>query len=181
MALKTKIKVPDEMESFVKKKLNEIVQDNELLNQVGDIARKDMIVEILKGNEPATGKPFASSKIGKKWREKKKELSEYNTPIDSKAGGGTSVARLAFTGQWLKSLKHTLERNKEGKKEILIFPDGDHKPYSTKSGKSKQKPISNEDLGQYLIEQGRNWKGVSPRIQKRLVNLVRTFIRRKLK
>jgi len=173
-----KIKIPKEFPAGVSKTLKDFASDPKLLNQLGEIARKDIVATIIQAKEPSTGNPFKNRTITTGWRDRKKELSGSNAPLDGPAGSG-KLARLVFTGQWIKSFIHKIIK-KDGKSTIEIGPSGTHQPYVGVSGKKAGSAVSNEVIGDGLLLQGRNWLGLTERTQTTLRNLVRTYIRREL-
>lgn len=176
---KVNVKIPASLEERVRRDLQEIIKRDELLNDVGEIARKSVIQSILQAKEPATGQPFKERKLSDKWRKRKAALSGSNRPVDATAAGGSSLARLVFTGQWLESFKHRIIEQ-QGKKVVALGPTGTHQPYKNLDGTASGKPIKNETLGKYLLDQGRNWVGIPEKIKKIMINTVRAFIRREL-
>jgi hypothetical protein len=179
MKSKIDIKVPRGIEKNVKATLEEIIQRDSILSEVGEVARKDIVANIVQAKEPETGKPFANRTITKEWKDRKKELSKTNTPFDAASGGGSSLARLIFTGQFIKSFRSRISKA-TGRKMITVGPEGTRTPYKNKNGTRMGKTPTNEKLGEYLLDQGRDWLGFPERIRKRIVNTVRAHIRREL-
>lgn len=180
MAFKMNIKVPKKLQLRVREKIERIIQDDEILDEVGEIARKDAVAHILQAKNPATDQKFKP--ISKEWQKRKRRLSTVNTPIDARAGGATRAARLAFTGGFLKSFTHRIVRGYRNRKIVEIGPTGNRSPYRNLNGsRSKGGAKTNQELGKYLIEQGRDWRGVPTRVHKRINTAVRRFIRRKLR
>lgn len=173
-----KITVPKEIEARVSQQLKSYTDDPKLLNQLGEIARKDIVATIIQAKEPATGQPFKNREITTEWRDRKKKLAGSNAPLDGPAGSG-KLARLVFTGQWIKSFVSKIVKN-QGKNKIEIGPSGEHQPYVNAEGKTVGKVVDNEVIGKGQLAQGRNWLGVTERTQQTLIKLVRTYIRREL-
>ena len=179
---KVKFSVPKDLEKKVKERIDQIIQEDEILLDLGKITQAEMIKSILQAKEPGSGQPFKNREITPAWKKRKKALSQKNSPIDSRAGGGSNLARLAFTGQFLKSFKSKIEKTKGGRKQLAIGPEGERKRYIGVKGKPLQgKMPSNDDLGTYLRDQGRDWKQFPEKMRQRLTNLVRAYIRRKLR
>lgn len=174
-----KVTVNSDVEKKVRDRINAALQDDGLLNEVGTIAKNTIVATIITAKEPATGKPFANPEITPEWRQRKRRLSTVNTPFDPSAGGGSKKARLLFTGQFLKSIVNTITRI-GGRKVITVAPSGTHQPYMGIRGEPVGRPIENQTLGQYLIEQGRDWAGFPESSKKRLVTAARNYLRRKL-
>lgn len=175
-----RITIPRGLKDSVAKEIESVIGDTKLLEQVGEIARKDTVTNVLKAIEPSSGNQFAAPLITDQWRERKRQLSKVNSPIDGAAGGGSSKARLAFTGQFLASIKATIGRVR-GVRTILVGPQGDREPYKNLDGSPSSSTPTNEELGAYLIEQGRDWTGVSRQTIRAMVQLVRAELRRKLR
>lgn len=176
---KLKVTVGPGVQAAVRAKIDEALQDDKLLKEVGDIARADIVAQIVMAKEPATGKKFASPTITPEWRERKRRLATTNKAFDAASGGGTGSARLIFTGQWIQSIVNRVTKL-GGRKVIEIGPTGKHEPYIGIGGDRIGKTITNEQLGEYLREQGRDWTGFPERARKRLVTAARNFLRRKL-
>jgi hypothetical protein len=181
LGFKMNIRVPKELKANTKKRIETIIQDDEVLNEVGVIARKSAVAQILQAKEPATGNKFSSPTITDGWRERKLRLSTVNTPIDARAGGGSKMARLAFTGQFLKSFIHNITRDLRGRKVVQVGPQGQRTQYRQLKGGTTKGPALNETLGQYLIDQGRDWRGVPANIKNVINKAVSAYIRRKLR
>jgi hypothetical protein len=179
MKSKVTIKIPPGLEAKVRSTLDDIIQQDEVLTEVGEIARKDIIANIEQAKEPSTGNGFADREISKGWKDRKSKLRATNQAYDSRSGGGSSLARLIFTGQWIQSFK-TILAKQGSRKVITVGPTGIHKPYKNLDGTQSGQAISNVKLGEYFKSQGRNWTGFPERIRTRIVNVVRAHIRREL-
>ena len=162
------------------KEIQKGLRGNPLLNQVGD--------EIIKDNrrEARTGKGFDSKpEIGQK-RTKMPPLAD--STIDARdylkrAGNSTdnvfSLKRsnLTVSGQLLSSIV------KEIKKGALIIRLSDQKraPYKTlnqRQSRSKKAPPSNQEVADFLEEQGRHFLGIDDKTEKKIKTIVIRFIRR---
>lgn len=179
MKSKVNIKIPKGIEAKVRNTLDEIIQEDSILNEVGEIARRDIIAHIEQAKEPRTGNGFAERQITDGWKTRKSKLRSTNQAFDSRSGGGSKLARLIFTGQWIKSFKTVLGKDKS-RKVVTIGPSGIHQPYKNLDGTQSGQAIPNNKLGQYFKEQGRDWTGFPERIRSRIVNVVRAHIRREL-
>lgn len=175
---KIKVTIPKGVEDKIKKVIFDITNQDELLKQVGEVARKDIVATILKGKSPETGNGFQNRTLTPEWRKRKKSLSRFNSPVDSSAGGGSSVARLVFTGEWLKSFVVGIVQGKQ--KSVEIYPDGIHSQYTAVKGGNLGERVPNLKLGEYFIKQGRDWRGVTAKTKGVLVKLVQSYIRREL-
>lgn len=174
--------LPKSLEKDARDKIDSIIQQDELLKSLGAIVKAEMIKMILQAKEPGTQKPFKNRTITEQWKKRKKALSKKNAAIDSRAGGGSNLARLAFTGQFLESFKVSVDKTRSGRKQLAIGPVGERKKYVGVKGKPlKGKPPSNDSLGKYLRDQGRDWKQFPEKTRSVLVKLVQAYIRRKLK
>ncbi len=172
---KFKVKVGKDVERDVKALVNSIIKRPEVLEPAAKITLNEIKLSIVKAKEPATGKNFSAPKITDKWKQRKKRLSEVNEPFDALSGGGSSKARLIFTGQWINSIVYFLKP-----KQIEIRPDGDHQPYKNLDGSKSGKSIPNQTLGKYLAEQGRNWIGFPEKLRARVTKAIQSQIRREL-
>ena len=173
------VRVGPDVEASLRRRINEVIQDERLLNEVGAIAAADIKAHIVATKEPETGRNFAVPTITPEWQKRKKRLSTTNQAFDAASGGGTRKARLIFTGQFINSIIHRIGKL-NGRKVIEVGPTGMHQPYVGIKGGPVGKSIPNEKLGQYLKDGGRDWTGFPARIQKRLVTAARNFIRREL-
>ena len=174
--------LPKNLEQDVKNKIDSIIQDDKLLKDLGEITKAEMVKSILQAKEPGSGQPFKNKTITEDWKKRKKALSSKNTGIDSRASGGSNLARLAFTGQFLKSFKVSIDKTKSGRKQLAVGPDGQRKSYVGVGAKPlKGSNPDNDTLGKYLRDQGRDWKQFPEKIRQRLTNLVRAYIRRQLR
>lgn len=179
MKSKIEIKVPKGIETKVRSTLDEIIQEDSILLEVGEIARKDIIANIEQAKNPGTGNGFENRQITKEWQNRKQKLRSTNQTFDSRSGGGSGLARLIFTGQWIKSFKTILGKD-AGRKVITVGPTGIHQPYKNLNGSTAGNSIDNAKLGEYLKAQGRDWTGFPERIRSRIVNVVKAHIRRSL-
>jgi len=174
---KMNITIPKNLQANVRRQLEEAISDPKLLNKVGDIAVKDIKAHILQAKSPETGGAFREPNITPEWQKRKRRLSTVNKAFDGLSGGGSGKARLIFTGQFLQSFNFEI---RDG--GIDIGPDDTPRsPYRNLNGSQVSNTPTNLELGQYLIDQGRDWRGVSKQARARLVNLVRSHMRRKLK
>lgn len=171
-----KVSVGKNIEKNTRAILNKILAKPEVIKPAAEITLNEIKLSITQAKEPATGKPFQAPKITDEWKDRKKKLSKKNKPFDALSGGGTSKARLIFTGQWIKSINYFI--TKPG--VIEIFPTGDHAPYKNLNGTQSGESISNQTLGQYLKDQGRNWVGFPFKIKNRIVKAIQSQIRREL-
>lgn len=183
MAVRTslRINIPKGLKADVSALIEREIQDDSLLKEIGESARRDAIVNILSAKEPASGQSFAVPTITDGWRRRKQQLSRTNNPIDGKAGGRSSLARLAFTGQFLESFRVSIERVR-GIKTILVGPEGQRSPYKNLDGSpGSSRAPTNEELGAYLIEQGRDWTGIPRATIRSIVQRVRARLRRRFR
>ena len=163
------------------KKIQRGLRGNRLLNEVGD--------EVISDNrrEARTGKGFNSKpEVGQK-RTKMPKLAE--TTIEhrkylkrAKNTETTDVfsvkrSNLTVSGQLLSSIV------KEIKNGALIIKLSDQKriPYKTlnlRQKKARKPPPSNQEVADFLEEQGRHFLGIDDKTQKKIKNIVIRFIRR---
>ena len=174
MSFKVKIKGLNKVELQVKKKLESLLKDTSMLNEVGETTT-EMIV-----NNARSGKVFKSGKKEKIKRLKKisiehrKYLSKYNSTSDVYS---PARSNLSFTGQFLKSIKHTIKRGL-----IVIEPTGDRSGYKTGPNSKDNNPPTNKQLAKFLADNGREIFGGLDKISiKRLKTLILRFLRRKLR
>jgi len=91
-----------------------------------------------------------------------------------------ATSNLTFTGKFLNSFKAKIEQ--KGKKvEFSAFPTNDHKPYKGVKGKKIGKLITNEALGQYLIDGGRDYTVISEENQKAIAKSMKSAILKEFK
>ncbi len=169
------IRVGNGVEASIRKQVQDAIKSPDVLKPAAEITLKEIKLKITQAKEPATDKPFQNPTIGNDWKKRKQKLSSTNTPFDAASGGGTKKARLIFTGQFIKSIKYFLSPGR-----IVIRPDGDHQPYKNLDGSRSGESMKNETLGQYLINQGRNWAGFPEKVRERIAQAIRNQIRREL-
>jgi len=174
VSFKVKIKGLNKVEIQVKKRLEDLLKDTTMLNEVGETTAK-MIV-----NNARSGSVFKNDKKEKIKKLKnisiahRKYLAKYNSTSDVYSA---SRSNLSFTGQFLKSIKHTVKRGL-----IIIEPTGSRTGYKTGPKTKDSNPPSNKQLAKFLADNGREIFGGLDKIGiKRLKTLIIRFLRRKLR
>lgn len=184
----SKLKFSKGYRDLVKGKLGAIAREalsdpklaNRIKNKITLRIKKDGIMPNSK-----VVKPLAPSTI-----ENRKRIARYNRVSKFFKA---SKSNLTLTGQFLRSFKATIKEKttKLGNASVLFkaFPTGDHKPY--KSGKKKKgkpsKPIksggglSNEELGQYLIDGGRDYTEIGTEVKNQITKTMKSAILKQLK
>lgn len=122
MNLKFNEKTIDKAQADIQAKLKEIVKSPELLNEIGDIAIKDIQFQARRGKNPITGGSFIP--LSKKWIEKRQKISEVT---DVHEAFKANRSNITLTGQLLNSLRKYYTGNK-----ITLFFAGFHNPYKAK-------------------------------------------------
>lgn len=170
------------LEQQLKRKLEEKINNVGLLSQVGQYIVKNMIGEArlgkgytTTGQNPKNGdrvekfQPLKKSTI-----KKREELAKYNQ-------NGTlfspKKSNLTLTGKTLNSISFIVSNEKP---LVSIVSDGDHPGYVQKNGK-RTKSVPFKDILRWQREKGRNVFGVSARMYKTVVSMIKSHLRRELK
>ena len=170
------------LEQQLKRKLEEKINNVGLLSQVGQYIVKNMIGEARLGKGYTTTGPNPESgdrvekfqPLKKTTIKRREELAKYNQ-------NGTlfspKKSNLTLTGKTLNSISFIVSNEKP---LISIVPYGDHPGYIQKNGKrSRGAPF--QDILRWQREKGRNVFGVSARIYRSVVSMIKSHLRRELK
>lgn len=198
----------DRVETSVRDKVNSIIGEAALLNEVGDTIIKDIQFQTRRGVSPKTGERFKPTK--KSWREKREKIAEATNTHEAYS---KNRSNLTLTGQLLDSLRKTITG-----RAVKIYFAGFHLPYKqkyleyfirkkakrrTNLGKTVKgfetsaggisyvntgnsgtytvgKVISNKKLSEYVKENGRPFFGIRAKLVNQLKSIVIRYIRRKL-
>jgi len=178
LATKTRvfIKLGTSVKSRVTELINNTLQGEKVLNEIGVIAVKSVVQENLKGVNPSNKQQFKSP-LTDKWVERKNELDKRTSTKALGPKGLSAKPVNLFTGQFLKSLGYEIV-NFEGSKaiEIKATDTTPRVPYSNLDG-TKSSVSKNEDIGQGLINRGSDWRGVP----QAAVNVITSLINRALR
>lgn len=170
------------LERHIKKKLEEKINNTGLLSQVGQYIVKNMIGEarLGKGYTTMGPSPHGGDRVEKFQPLKKstikrrEELAKYNqngTLFNSKK------SNLTLTGKTLNSISFIVS---DVKSLLSIVSDGDHPGYVQKNGK-RTKSVPFKDILRWQRKKGRNVFGVSARMYKTVVSMIKSHLRRELK
>jgi|694.fasta_scaffold02549_29 hypothetical protein len=177
MRLKINQKSIDRLESDVKFKLKSVLENKQMLNEVGTLAVDMLKFSSRKGTSPVTGEKF--KRLSKPWIKKRAKIAESTRihPAYSK-----SRSNLTLTGQLMDAITHSVV----GRTVRIVF-DGFHEPYSikTKKGISRVgKRIRNADLARFVAEAGRAFFGFGRVMEQKLLaqakKIVIRYIRRNI-
>jgi hypothetical protein len=153
--------------SFIKKRqFAQLMQlDESELNNVAEFAVMRIRSATIQGKSLATGqkfKPLAKSTITTRFRAQKKgtSLSEFFIPRKS---------HLTFTGQMIAALTAMINTRKQ-----TITVDVDNTP-------RKGSYLTNQDVARHVEERGRPFIGLDEAGKKRVTNMVKAVMRRKLR
>ena len=161
------------LEEQTRKVFNKVIQSPELMNELGRTVVEDIQFQTKRGKSIPNGlKPF--KKLSESWIETRGRITSSLSDTFSKRR-----SNLSASGQLLNGLKWFIE----GAGKIRIGFTGSHQPYTIKrkDGKGTYKSgeaLPNEELAQYVADQGRPFVGVSPQVQTRLKSRVLAYIRR---
>lgn len=99
----------------------------------------------------------------------------------NRTGKGYSPRKsnLTFTGQFLESLKTSVELVRD-KIRVRISPTGIHRGLRKING-GRFPGVSNAELGRFLIEGGRDWRRVGPATTRKFKSILLKIIRRSTK
>lgn len=170
----------------VRKILEDAIQDDGLLNDIGNTLVTNMKAKTRLGKDPGTGGRFApldSSKHGTIYQ--RTGMSQYNKTSEFFRA---KKSNLNFSGQLIDGIKHTIERI-SGLKYITINSTGERTPYQNKDGTPRSGGAkTNEELSKIHRKEGagkskviRNFLGVSEKMKQQVINKVRAQLRRMLK
>lgn len=156
--------------SGMKRKLGQVsklVNTDDLSKELGETVIRGIKGKTRKGLDLVNGGKqgaLASSTIAQR-----RYLDDHNSTASTYS---PARSNLTFTGQLLDSLKWFRIGN-----IIRIMPTGQRRPYKRGSKKS----IANQDVANFLKEQGREFLGVDNPIKKQLKSIIRNFIRRNIR
>jgi hypothetical protein len=190
----------DRLEKETKDRINRVIQNPQLINELGKIAVDTLKFTARKGISPETDQKFKQP-LSKSWRKERERIAEA-TPTHQAYSKNRS--NLTLTGQLIDAIKFTYSVTTKSI-FIRLFMDGTHQPYrkkymesftrKTKGGKTTVntgrsgfykvgKEISNLKLAQYVSEAGRPFFGFSERLKDKLLTqmkkVVIRYIRRNL-
>ncbi|HNC40322.1 MAG TPA: hypothetical protein PK522_00910 [Nitrosomonas sp.] len=167
---------PDEEE--FRNRLNKMIKDPVLLNELGDVMIKDIKFTARKGVNPITGGKFIP--LSKKWIAEREKISQ-STPVNDAFKPARS--NVTLSGQLLDALRRSATNG-----ILSIFFDGIHRPYRAKYSEMRKKqattrqigkPIPNNELAQYVNEI-RPFFYVREKLLPQLKTVVIRYIRRNL-
>ncbi len=169
-----KFKNLEQIERKVKQKIEKIIKDRDLLEEIGKYA-----VDQVKGNVRNRGKDiFGTSYQGLKESTKKsrKYLAKKNSTHSTYSNGRSN---LTLTGETMEAIKHKVSSSKP---YISVQAEGNHKPYK---GGSKKTISYSELLRIHHFGRGNNPArlifGASKNMVKVIQNKIKRHLRRKLK
>lgn len=156
-------------EETVRQAFKKVINNKEMLNEIGTTLVKDIQFQTKRGvsipNESRIS-PLSAS-----WIERRDSLSSVNSTSEVY---GKRRSNLSFTGQLLNSVKHFIL----GPGKIEIKATGNRQPYKNLNGTNQKNTPSNEELADFVAEQGRKFIGVRAEMKPRLRKIVLGFIRR---
>lgn len=175
----TRVRIPKGLKTRVTRILNETLNDEEMLETIGKIAVKNAVANISEGKQPKDENSFKNPTLSDGWMDRKRSLVKQGTRAVSGQALTSKLSRLAFTGQFLRSMLESVEviDKGQGKRAVQYGPQGQRNSYS---GVSESNTPNNEELGDYLVAQGRDWRGVSEDTRKQMVRAAQAKIRRLL-
>jgi hypothetical protein len=134
------------LESDTKARINRVISNKELLNEVGTLAVETLKFTARKGISPETGSRFNG--LSKEWKDEREKIAEATPthPAYSK-----SRSNLTLTGQLMDSIRHSSAVTYRSI-IIRIFLAGTHKPYRKKYMESftRKKPKRRVRLAKIL-------------------------------
>lgn len=163
------------LEKNTREAFEKVIRNKELLGDIGETIIKDIKFETRRGNSIPNKSKLDG--LSTKWKEKRRSISEAQA-----TGQAFSVNRsnLTMSGQLLESLAHKIV----GAGKLVIEATGTRIPYfytTIKKGirqRKKSNEPTNEELAQYVAEQGRPFLGIRDAIRDRIKRQVVAFIRR---
>lgn len=165
------------LETQIKRRLEQAINNSNLLTQVGEY-----LVKNIKG-EARLGKGYSDTKATEQTRLKPLEKStiKRREEIGKINPNGTlfnpKKSNLTITGKTLESISFEASNTKP---LLTITADGDHPGYIQKNGKrTKSAPF--RDILKWQAEKGRNIFGISTRMYGSVVKMIKAHLRRELK
>jgi hypothetical protein len=165
----------DALESNTRQAFEKVIRNRELLNDIGETIITDIKFQTRRGNSIPTKSKLKP--LSKEWIEKRLAIDEAQA-----TGQAFSPRRsnLTASGQLLDSLKSKIT----GVGKIIVEATGSRIPYfyTTKrkgvQQRKKSNEPTNEELAEYVAEQGRPFLGIRDAIRDRIKRQVVAFIRR---
>jgi hypothetical protein len=116
----------DRLEKETKDRINRVIQNPQLINELGKIAVDTLKFTARKGISPETGERFKP--LSKSWKNEREKIAEASPthPAYSK-----TRSNLTLTGQLLDAIKFTYSVTTRSI-FIRLFMDGTHQPYRKK-------------------------------------------------
>jgi hypothetical protein len=157
----------------IKKAIN-VPWTNSELNEIGKKYRDLIVGSVRSGHNPKTDKPVEKL-TSEKWIKRRAEIAQANSASDVYS---QYRSNLSLTGELLASIAHSIDANAQ----IVIEAKGSHSPYkSPKTGKPLGKSVDNSKIIEGQKSQGRDILGLSERLNKQIITLMRRIYRNKIK
>ena len=174
-----KIKLSDSLKKLLTKKPQELARKALLNPKLANRIKNKLLLPIKKSGTLPSGKSVKA--LSEAWIRRRGRLAQVNK---TSTFYSQRSSNLTFTGSFLNSFKAIVvdKINKLGSTKVVFsaFPSGEHISYKNiKKGKSKS--VSNEDLGKYLIDNGRDYTVISEQNKKQIAKSLKSAILKEFK
>jgi hypothetical protein len=165
---KAEIKGLDVVSRDIKTFVRNIIKDKELLNQIGELASKQISLQTR-----AKQKDYKQPDLQKSTVERRETLiKQGNTSQFTKP----KQSNLTLSGQLLDSITHKI--NQSSGFITLFFKEG-RRPYKGKSGQNLENK-TNKEIVQDLDQRGFKFFFISVRLKAQLESKIKSYLRQKL-
>lgn len=166
-----KVVKPKGIPRDLKALFEQVVNSNELMYQIGEMIRKDIVNKTRSGYSIPMDGSFDN--VGERWQNSRRSLANYNN-LHPAARISGARSNLTFTGQLMDSLG--FEHMGGGLLNYKFYFM--HKGYRTILGKEKDVP--NAEIAKELADKGRPMLGLSAEARDRAKRMVIQYLRRGL-
>jgi hypothetical protein len=156
------------------KKAISVPWTNSELNEIGKKSRDLIVGTVRSGKNPKDDSKMYP--ITDEWAQRRDDIAKANSASDVYS---KNRSNLSLTGELLASIAHSSDVNAQ---KIVIEAKGSHSPYkSPKTGKPLGGSVENSKIIEGQKSQGRDILGLSERLNKQIITLMRRIYRNKIK
>lgn len=159
--------------------MRDAIRAENVLTEIGEYVVKNIKASVRQGKDPETGSSYAGLKQSSV--NNRRYIAKYNFPSQFYS---ESKSNLHLSGQLVESITYEIDK---GANTIKIAPSGQREPMYTKEGKPIGKTqLDNFTIGSYHQKGSGNLPqrklvGVSTRMWKTIVNILKRSLRRSLR
>lgn len=145
------------------------------LNEIGKKARDLIVNSVRSGKNPKLDKPLKEL-TSEAWIKERESIALSNDRSDVYS---KRRSNLSLTGEFLESI---IYEAKPSDQKISIRPEGIHEPYASPGSSSRPmgSPVENSTILKGQKNQGRDILGLSERLNKQIITLMRRLYRKKI-